>query len=101
DGDNLSSVLVNGPLHGSVTLSSNGSFTYTPATNYHGSVSFTYSTTDGQRSATAVVSIKVDAPPAAADDSYNVGRNGAHVQPSLGLLTNDSDPDGDPLTVTV
>jgi VCBS repeat-containing protein len=38
---------VSGPLHGSLTLNADGSFTYTPTTGYSGSDSFTYKATDG------------------------------------------------------
>src|SRR5439155_24726742 len=61
DGDMLSAVLVSGPAHGTVNLSSNGSFTYTPAPNYNGPDSFTYSARDpgGLLSAPATVSLNV------------------------------------------
>src|SRR5262249_58854918 len=36
DGDPLSAILVSSSAHGSVTLNSDGSFTYTPALNYNG-----------------------------------------------------------------
>jgi hypothetical protein len=42
DGDTLTAVKVTDPSHGSVTLNSNGSFTYTPTASYTGSDSFTY-----------------------------------------------------------
>src|SRR5204862_278937 len=42
DGDPLTTILVTGPSHGSLTFSSDGSFTYTPAANYNGSDSFVY-----------------------------------------------------------
>src|SRR5207247_7951216 len=42
DGDALTTVLVTGPAHGTLTLNANGSFTYTPAANYNGSDSFSY-----------------------------------------------------------
>src|SRR5262249_44797878 len=47
DGDALSAILVSGPAHGSLTLNSNGSFSYMPAANYNGSDSFTYKANDG------------------------------------------------------
>ena len=34
DGDTLTAVLVTGPSHGTLQLQANGSFTYTPASNY-------------------------------------------------------------------
>ena len=41
DGDALTATVVTGPSHGTLTLNSDGSFTYTPAVNYHGPDSFT------------------------------------------------------------
>jgi VCBS repeat-containing protein len=47
DGDPLNAVLVSGPSHGTLTLNGNGSFTYTPASNFNGSDTFTYQASDG------------------------------------------------------
>ena len=48
----------------SVTMNTDGSFTYTPASNYNGVDSFTYQVSDGVLTSTATVSINVnnDAP---------------------------------------
>lgn len=46
DGDALSPVLVQGPTHGLVNLNADGSFSYTPDTNFVGTDSFTYQATD-------------------------------------------------------
>ncbi len=43
----LTAQLVSAPTHGILTLNADGSFTYTPATNYVGSDSFTYNANDG------------------------------------------------------
>ena len=47
DGDTLTAVLVSGVTHGTLALNANGSFAYTPATNYSGPDSFTYRARDG------------------------------------------------------
>ncbi|HEC77235.1 MAG TPA: hypothetical protein ENI33_08290, partial [Thermoplasmatales archaeon] len=47
DGDTLQSFLINGTIHGSLTLNSNGSFVYVPDLNFFGSDSFTYVVNDG------------------------------------------------------
>jgi hypothetical protein len=60
DGDALTANLVSAPSHGIVSLSSDGSFTYTPAPSFAGSDSFTYRAFDGlANSNTATVSITV------------------------------------------
>ena len=46
-GYTLTAALESNPAHGSLTLNSNGGFTYTPATNFSGSDSFTYYASDG------------------------------------------------------
>jgi uncharacterized repeat protein (TIGR01451 family) len=61
----LSAILVSGPAHGTLTLNVNGSFTYTPDTDYVGSDSFTYQANDGTTSgniATVTISILAEAP---------------------------------------
>ena len=44
----VSTLPVNGPSHGSVTLNADGSFQYTPDPDYYGTDSFDYLLTDGQ-----------------------------------------------------
>ncbi len=62
DGDMLSAVLASGPANGSLALNPDGSFSYTPATNFFGLDSFTYQASDGELlSIPATVSITVDA----------------------------------------
>src|SRR5205085_11155214 len=64
DGDILTAVLVAGPSHGTLTLNTNGSFTYTPAAAYNGADSFTYQARDpsGALSNAATVSFTVTPP---------------------------------------
>ncbi|HSJ27868.1 MAG TPA: cadherin-like domain-containing protein [Acidimicrobiia bacterium] len=60
DGDALTAILVAGPTNGNLTLNADGSFTYTPNSNFTGSDSFTYKARDGiADSNTATVSIQV------------------------------------------
>ncbi|HEX9204350.1 MAG TPA: choice-of-anchor U domain-containing protein [Candidatus Deferrimicrobiaceae bacterium] len=59
----LTAALVSGPASGTLNLSSNGSFTYTPTVS-SGSVTFTYRANDGSaNSNTATVTITVNAAP--------------------------------------
>jgi len=104
DGDPLTAVLVTGPTNGNLTLNPDGSFLYTPNANFFGADSFTYQVNDGTvNSNVATVTINVapvnDAP-VANTDSYTTNMNTALIVPAAtGVLNNDTDIDGDPLTV--
>jgi RHS repeat-associated protein len=101
-GGSLSAVLISGTLSGTLTLNVDGSFVYTPNPNFNGSDSFTYQAGDGRLgSNTATVRITVNPvndPPTAADDSYTVDEDSILSVDAPGVLTNDSDPDGDTLS---
>ena len=47
DGDTLHTTVLSGPTNGSLTLNDDGSFTYTPNTNFFGVDGFTYQLSDG------------------------------------------------------
>src|SRR5213075_2854654 len=106
DGDPLSTILVTGPSHGTLTLNSDGSFSYMPALNFNGIDTFTYKATDGQaQSGIATVTIAVtpinDAPVAANDDSYTTPEDTQLTVAAPGVLANDSDVDGDALSAVL
>ena len=72
----LTAVLVGGPAHGTLSLASDGSFTYIPATGYYGTDTFTYEAYDGQLdSNVATVTLTVGTPPVAVNDSYSLTPN--------------------------
>ena len=104
DGNPLTVTLVGAPANGAVTLNPNGSFTYTPNANYNGTDTFTYRANDGtvnSNIATVTITITpVNDPPIAIDDSYTTAQDTTLVIAAPGIANNDSDPDGDPLTVT-
>jgi VCBS repeat-containing protein len=98
DHDPLTSVKLSNPAHGTVTLSGNGSFQYTPSANYHGSDSFTYQAYDGDLySDPATVTLQiasVNDAPVAVGDSYSVAKGSSRVVYSWeGVLVNDTDAD--------
>lgn len=62
DGNTLTATLVGNTSSGTLTLNSDGSFTYTPESGFQGSDTFTYTAHDGLvDSAAAAVTINVDA----------------------------------------
>lgn len=108
DGDALTAVLVTNPTEGTLTLNSNGTFSYAHGGGNLSSDSFTYSANDGKiNGAPVTVSITVTGtndPPVANDDNIIVPLNGTVTTLDNGqnsLLANDSDPDGDALTATL
>src|SRR6185295_7108733 len=102
DGDTLSAVLVSQPTHGTLTLNTNGSFSYVPAANYNGPDSFTYKANDGRAdSGIATVSntiTGVNDAPVAVNDSYTTPEDTTLNIATPGVLFNDSDVDGDTLS---
>jgi VCBS repeat-containing protein len=69
-----------------------------PTAGYHGADSFTYRANDGAAaSAPAVVTIEVNGRPTTVPDSYYVQRDSVLSVPAPGVLSNDSDPEDDPI----
>jgi VCBS repeat-containing protein len=101
DGDILSAVLESGPLHGTLVLNSDGSFTYTPDQDFYGSDSFNYRAFDGLAlSEMAVVDLTVNPvndAPIAVDDLANTLED---TPVSIAVLENDSDIDGPGLSIS-
>jgi VCBS repeat-containing protein len=101
---NLTAVLVDDVSHGELTLNADGTFSYSPAANYHGSDSFTYRADNGaQQSASATVTITIDAEndaPVAVDDDVTIDQSATPTASLIDVLTNDTDADGDPLGLT-
>jgi VCBS repeat-containing protein len=105
DGDTLTAVLDTGPISGTLTLNQDGSFQYTPDANFNGTDTFTYVANDGFVDSNVVaVTIQVDSVddiPVAVDDSYITKPNTSLIVNAPGVLQNDTDGDGDTLTVTL
>ncbi|MBK7003103.1 MAG: tandem-95 repeat protein [Rhodoferax sp.] len=94
--------IVTEPAHGSVTSNPDGSLNYTPDANFTGLDSFSYVANDGQADSNiASVTITVTAsnrPPVAVNDNATLAEDTSFT---LSLLANDSDPDGDTLSLTI
>jgi len=99
DGDPLTVSAVTQAGHG--VVSTNGqTVVYRPASNFHGTDSFTYTLSDGNLTGSGGVSVIVTAvndPPTAVDDQVTTERN---TPMTFNALTNDSDLDGDPVNVS-
>ncbi|HND51288.1 MAG TPA: Ig-like domain-containing protein, partial [Pirellulaceae bacterium] len=76
DSDTLTATLLTGTSHGSLSFNSNGAFVYTPLIGYVGSDGFSYSTSDGVVSSSAIVSLTVNPPP---DDYGNLPNGTAYA----------------------
>ena len=100
DGDTLTANLVSGPAHGSLTLSADGNFSYTPDADWNGTDSFTYTANDGALdSNVATMTITVnpvnDAPTVLSSAGTAATENAAYS-----YTITSRDVDGDDLTIT-
>ncbi len=105
DGDLLVATVLSQPAHGVLSLNPDGSLGYTPAANYNGSDSFTYKANDGTvNSSAATVTINVNPvndAPVAVNDVYTTDEDALLTIPAGGVLLNDTDVDGNPLSTIV
>ncbi|EMP3076190.1 tandem-95 repeat protein, partial [Vibrio alginolyticus] len=89
----------NGPANGTVSVNPDGSVTYTPNDNFHGTDSFTYIVTSGGVSESTTVNVDVtpvnDAP-VAKDDTAVTDED---TPVTIDVLPNDTDIDGDKLSI--
>jgi VCBS repeat-containing protein len=101
DGDPLAVSVVTATAHGTLVLNPDGTFTYTPSAGFNGTDSFVYRIDDGNGgtdTATATITVApVNDPPVVGDNSFTVAEDGQVV---IAVLDNDSDPDGDLLSIT-
>ena len=104
-GGQLRVVSSSSPTHGKLTLKSDGAFQYTPASGFVGTDSFTYRVIDGKRlSNKAAVTITVTPPkrpPVARNDAFTATAGTTLSVAAPGVLGNDSDPNGNPLSTTL
>ena len=105
DSDPLNTVLVDNTTNGTLTLNENGSFSYTPNSNFNGADSFTYKANDGyDNSNIATVEITVNPmndAPVAVDNSYSVSENSDLNIVIPGVLGNDDDLENDQLNAVL
>ena len=96
EGNSLAAIKATNPAHGTLILNADGSFTYTPTTNYTGVDNFTYKANDGTTdSNTATVSITVNnatttiLTPGITDVSTSIDKSGNCIQ-KVEALSEDS-----------
>ena len=103
DGDALTITGVGPSTNGTAVLNGDGSVTFTPTADFSGTASFVYTVEDGNGGTdTATVTITIpavnDAPIAVDDGPLSTDEDTPLT--GINVLGNDSDVDGDPLTVT-
>jgi len=102
DGDTLTVTAVAGATHGTVALAGD-TITFTPDANFGGEATFTYTMTDGTATDTATVTVTVGGandPPVAVDDALTTAEDTLGVAMTAALLANDTDADGQTLSVS-
>ena len=101
DGDALSVLSFSAAANGTLNVVTDGSFTYAPNPGFTGTETITYTISDGTTTSSGTLTIEVqNAAPAAVDDSYTVHAGETlTIAAAAGLLANDSDGDGDALSV--
>ena len=75
----LTAALVSGPANGTLTMGTNGGFTYTPAAGFTGTDSFTYRSNDGNldsNTATVTISVSEIVPGTLINGSFEAGFTG-------------------------
>jgi VCBS repeat-containing protein len=100
DGDTLSIASVTQGSHGTVLINADGTIKYTPAANFHGTDSFTYTAADGKGgTSTASVNVIVNSIndiPVANDLALTMVEDSP-----IGVMLTANDIDGDTLTFTI
>ncbi|WP_353347063.1 tandem-95 repeat protein, partial [Litorivita sp. NS0012-18] len=100
DGDDLTVTEATSP-DGTVTINPDGTITFEPAPDFTGEATITYTVDDGQGGTdTAQVTVnvgEVNDPPVAEDDAATTDED---TPVTIDVLGNDTDADGDDLTVT-
>src|SRR5262249_19889807 len=103
DGNPLTILAVNG-TNGTLNIAGTN-VVYTPTNNFNGTNVFTYTIIDGQggtNSATVTVTVTgANDAPVAVNDSYSTPEDTALIVPASGVLTNDTDVDGDALNAVL
>ena len=105
DADNDTLTITNTTNATGTTTTDGTTITYTPLADWSGTDTISYTIADpNANTATATVTITVNPtpdPPRAADDAYTTFVDQTLVAAAAGVLGNDSDEDGEPLTASL
>ena len=104
DGDVLSVLSVGNATHGTVSINGSGDIIFTPQFNYSGPASFEYTVSDGNGGTdvakVAIYISPVNDAPTTTGESFSTNEDAALTLTPSQLLTNDSDIEGDVLTIS-
>ena len=102
DGDGLTYSIASQPAQGTLTGGPQ-TLAYAPDVTAGGSDTFTFTVSDGSLSATGTVTITItpNDPPVGGADEYVTRRGGTLTVAAPGILVNDRDPEGLPITPTL
>jgi len=104
-GDPLTAVLDTTTSNGTLDFFDDGHFVYTPNAGFVGTDYFTYHAEDEFNNNSNIATVTIDVtntPPEAYDDVYSVQHDTAlNVDEFSGVLSNDFDDDGDPLSAVL
>ncbi|MCV2402982.1 Ig-like domain-containing protein [Marinomonas sp. C2222] len=101
DGDTLTITEATVPAEQGTVAIVDGKLEFTPAANFNGEATISYTISDGEESSSAEVAVTVDAVndgPVATDDTATGTEDGGVI--TIDVLDNDTDVDGDTLTIT-
>ncbi|HSP84062.1 MAG TPA: Ig-like domain-containing protein, partial [Gillisia sp.] len=105
DNDPLKAIVVATTTNGTLTLNSDGSFSYVPNPGFVGTDTFVYVANDGtvdSNNATVTITVTLVPPvntaPVAVNDSYTTPQNTTLNIPAAGVLSNDTDAENNSLT---
>jgi Ca2+-binding RTX toxin-like protein len=103
DGDALTVTFVGNAVDGTIVENGDGTVTFTPTEGFFGEAQFDYTISDGNggtATRTVIVDSSPNDPPVAVDDSFETTEDAAIQIAAADLVANDTDADGDELTVT-
>lgn len=106
DSDWLRYTAESSPVHGTVTMQTNGYFTYTPEDGFSGQDSFTYTASDIYEGVSTPAVVTIQIPSAVPQNTAPVANNDTlytneDAPKTITILSNDTDVDGDTLTTTL